>query len=419
MTSRHSKIYYGYWVLAACFILTTVCVGCIPISFSFFVTSLEKALGWSRTEIMSAVTIFFFCGAISGPLVGRLVHRFGGRKVISLGALIMSIGFVILSQMNSLWQYYVGYALIGFGFITSSPMVTSYILSNWFIRRRGAAVGIMGTGAGLSGIIFTPLVIVYLIPNIGWSNTYITFAIIVAVVAIPLALFVIRNKPADMGLLPDGAKVTAIDDENDEITPKAEGLTAKKAISTRAFWLLASAIFLLLTNMGVWQNQTPHLEDLEFSPGIIASAITLFSIMTSVGTLTAGWLCDKIPVKLVFIINTALVIVAISILLMVDSDSPAWLIYIYGILIGFGVGGGMPIMAMLVVTNFGLVSYATIFGMLSFFQSSGAAIGPMFAGYIYDKLGSYHWGFIIIVIAIALAIPFILAVRRPTFPSEQ
>ena len=368
---------------------------------------------------MSAVTIFFFCGAISGPLVGRLVHRFGGRKVISLGALIMSIGFVILSQMNSLWQYYVGYALIGFGFITSSPMVTSYILSNWFIRRRGAAVGIMGTGAGLSGIIFTPLVIVYLIPNIGWSNTYITFAIIVAVVAIPLALFVIRNKPADMGLLPDGAKVTAIDDVNDEITPKAEGLTAKKAISTRAFWLLASAIFLLLTNMGVWQNQTPHLEDLEFSPGIIASAITLFSIMTSVGTLTAGWLCDKIPVKLVFIINTALVIVAISILLMVDSDSPAWLIYIYGILIGFGVGGGMPIMAMLVVTNFGLVSYATIFGMLSFFQSSGAAIGPMFAGYIYDKLGSYHWGFIIIVIAIALAIPFILAVRRPTFPSEQ
>jgi MFS family permease len=419
MIFKPPSIFYGYWILVSCFLITTICAGCGPISFSFFLTSLEKAFDWSRTEIMSAFTMFFFCAAISGPVVGRMVHRFGGRKVIFLGGLIMIIGYVLLSQMNSLWQYYISYVLIGFGFTTFSPLVTSYIVANWFIRRRGAAIGIMTTGAGVSGIIFTPLVIVYLIPNIGWSNTYITFAAIVAVVAIPMALFVIRNKPADMGLLPDGVKVPAVDDITGEITPKAEGLTARKTASTRAFWLLALAVFLLYTNMGVWQNQAPHLEDLGYNPGVFATAITLFSIMLIVGTLIFGWLCDKISVKLVFVFQAVLIIVATGILLLISSSSPAWLIWLYGIIMGVGVGGGMPTLTMLVSVNFGLVAYATILGMLSFFQSSGSAVGPILAGYIYDELGSYHWAFIIIIIAIALAIPLILAARRPEFPSYR
>ena len=419
MTQKNPRIFYGYWVLAACFLLTLVSIGCGPISFGFFVTSLEKDFAWGRTEIMSAFTAFFFCSAISGPFVGRLVHRFGSKKIIFFGTLTISVGFVLLSQMSFLWQYYTGYVLFGFGFTTVGPVVTSYIISNWFIRRRGAAIGIMGTGAGLSGIIFTPLVIVYLLPNIGWSNTYLTFAVIVAAVGIPMALFVIRDRPADIGLLPDGVKVTTIDNISEDIAPRAQGLTAKKALTTCAFWLLAFAIFLIFTHIGIWQNQAPHLEDLGYKPSVIASTITLLSIMIIIGTIAFGWLCDKIPVKLVFTIEAALIIIATSILLMVNSSSPSWLIWLYGIIMGLGIGGGMPTMTMLVITNFGLVSYATIFGMLNFFQSSGAAIGPMFAGYIYDELGSYHWAFIIIAIAVALAIPLNLAVRRPKFHSAQ
>ena len=171
--------------------------------------------------------------------------------------------------------------------------------------------------------------------------------------------------------------------------------------------------------MGVWQNQAPHLEDLGFSSGIIASVITVFSIMNIVGTIAFGWLCDKIPIKLVVVINTVLFLIAITLLLILDTSSPAWLIWIYGIIMGSANGGGNTTLPILVSINFGLASYATIFGMLYFFQPSGAAIGPMFTGYIYDELGSYTWAFIIITIAMALAIPLILAARRPTFPSYQ
>lgn len=419
MTSKRPRIFYGYWILAACFLLSLICMGSGPVIFSFFVTSLEKAFDWGRTEIMSTFTVFFFCSGISGPVIGRLVHRWGSRRVILLGALTMAIGFVLLSQMSSLWQYYLGYILIGFGFTTASPVVTSYLIANWFIRRRGTAIGLMATGVGLSGTIFTPLVIVWLIPNIGWSNTYLTFAVIVAAVPSLMALLVIKDKPADMGLLPDGVKVATIDDIGGEITPSAEGLTTKNAISTGTFWLLAPATFLLFTNMGVWQNQTPHLEDIGFSSGIVASAITLFSIVNIISTIVFGWLCDKIRIKLVVVIDIVIFIIAICILLLLNTGSTAWLIWVYGIFVGLATGGGNTILPILVSTNFGLVSYATVFGIFYFFQLSGAAVGPMFAGYIYDELGTYHWAFVAIIIAMALAIPLFLAARRPTFPSDK
>ena len=109
---KTSKIFYGYWILAACFLLNVISAGCGPISFSFFVTSLEKLHAWSRTEIMTAFTIFFICSAISAPFSGRLVHRYGGRTVVALGAASACIGYILLSQISGLWQYYLGYVFV-------------------------------------------------------------------------------------------------------------------------------------------------------------------------------------------------------------------------------------------------------------------------------------------------------------------
>lgn len=408
-----SRIFYGYRVLAACFLLNVISAGCGPISFSFFVTSLERALYWSRTEIMTGFTLFFICAAISAPFSGRLVHRYGARKVVSLGALSSCAGYVLLSQLSGLWQYYIGYALIGAGVAATGPVITTLIVSNWFIRRRGMAIGAMSMGAGTAGMIFTPLVIVYLLPNLGWSQTYLVFAAITGLLAIPVAALVIRTKPADMGQLPDGRDASEIDGIEADRTLATGGITFKNALATQAFWLLAVAIFFISTHMGVMQNQIPHLEDLGFTAGIVASAMSIVAVTSTLGTLLFGWLSDRIKVKISGSISVVLLTISIILLLNININSPALLIWTYATILGLGIGGWMPTMSLLASANFGLIAYGTIYGALNAFQSIGAAAAPIMSGYLFDRTGTYDLAFLITAIAIALGIPIILAIRRP------
>jgi MFS family permease len=362
---------------------------------------------------MTSFTLFFVCSAIGAPLAGRLVHSYGSRKIISLGALICALGYLLISRMSDLWQYYISYAIIGFGVSATGPVITTLIVSNWFVRRRGMAIGAMSMGAGTAGLVFTPLVIVYLIPNLGWSNTFLVFAAVTAIISIPLGALVMRTKPADAGLLPDGEDASKIVGIDDAMTIAAAGLPFKNALSTRTFWLLGIAILFISSHMGVMQNQIPHLEDLGFTAGIVASVMSIVAILSALGTLIFGWLSDRIKVKTASIIAVVLISISIVLLLYINIHSPTWLVWAYATMLGLGIGGWMTAMSLLTSSNFGLVAYGTIFGVLNAFQSTGAAIAPIFSGYFYDRYGNYHLAFITMLIIIALGIPIILAIRRP------
>jgi MFS family permease len=414
--SGKNKIFYGYWVLAACFVFNIVGAGFGPIGFSFFVTSLERSLNWSRTGIMTAFTLFFVCTAIAAPVSGRLAHRYGARKVLSTGAIIVCSAYVFMSQMDHLWQYYIGYALIGFGVASMGSVITSLIVSNWFMRRRGMAIGLLSMGPGTAGLIFTPLVIVYLLPNLGWSNTYLVFAGITILFTIPLAAFVIRTEPAEKGLQPDGRNPSMIPGINEAINPATQGLPFKKAMSTGTFWLIGFAVLFISTHMGVMQSQLPHLEDLGFSAGIVASAMTIVAIMSALGTVIFGWLSDRIKIKTVGIISVLLIMTGIILLVYIEITSPTWLIWTYTTLLGLGVGGWMTSMSLLASSNFGLLAYGAIYGVFMAFQSTGAAVAPIFSGYFYDRTGSFDMAFITTLAIIAVGLLAILALRRPGQP---
>jgi MFS family permease len=384
------------------------------VSGSLFIKPLEAAMGWSRTELMFGFTVVLVFVAITSPFAGRVVDRFGGRTIITIGALLGGVGLVILSQMNSLWQYYAGYACIGMGLSAMGQISSSYVISHWFSRRRGKAIGIMSMGMGLAGIVFPFLVGVYLIPNFGWSNTYLALAVITVGITVPLSLFVIKNKPADVGLFPDGIEASQSAILNGTISLAYEGLSPKMALATPAFWLIAISMLFYHTNIGIMQNQIPHFGDIGFPIDLAASAFSITSIMVSFGMFFFGWLCDRIPAKFANFIGLFLTASGISIFINIDATSPTGLIWLYAIILGFGMGNWMPTLSMLTSTTFDLASYGTIFGMLSFFQSLGAASGPLFAAYLYDVTGTYHWAFIIILGLVVLAMPLVLAVRRPS-----
>jgi len=362
---------------------------------------------------MLAFTIFFLFTGLAAPLVGSLVDRYGVRGIISVGALVTGLGFASLNLLQSLWHFYVAQFFIGVGMAAISQVPASAMVSNWFVKRRGTAIGIMSTGIGVGILVLAPLTGGFLIPNFGWRASYLALAIFTWTL-IPLALFVVRTKPADMGLYPDGIEVPEDMAKAEASRSDSEGLSLKMALGTSAFWLLAVTFFTNgFSSLGVIQNQVPHLQDIGFPLAMAASALTCLGLGSAIGKFTFGWLCDQIPAKYACALSFVLLVVGTIIFILVKPGAPSAIIWLYAIILGLGAGGWLPTMAMLTNINFGLTSYGAIFGMISLVQAVGGALGPLFGGYLYDIMNTYQWAFIIFLALYAVAISAVLAVRRP------
>lgn len=410
---RKSGIFYGYWVLAVLFLCLAIFSGCGFGAFSLLVTSLQTDFGWGRGEIMLAFTIYFLLTGVAAPLVGGLVDRYGARGIIATGSLIASLGFVSLYVLQGLWHFYIAYFFIGIGHAAIGQVPASAVVSNWFVKRRGTAIGIMSTGVGAGALVLAPLVSGFLIPTLGWQATYATLGLFTGVL-IPLAVFVVRTKPSDMGLYPDGVVDAVSIAELGASSISTKGLSLKMALGTSAFWFLCLTFLANgFSSLGVMQNQVPHLQDTGFSLALAASSITVLGLGSAVGKFFFGWLCDIIKAKYACVLSFVLLTIGTVILMLVKPESPPALIWLYAIILGLGAGGWLPTMSMLVNRNFGLASYGAIFGMVSLAQAIGGAAGPLFGGYMYDTMNTYRWAFIIMVSLYAIAIPAVLAVRRP------
>ena len=363
---------------------------------------------------MAGWAVYYLLVSVASPFIGRWVDRYGARRVIFTGALTGALGFILLSLLDNLWQFYVGYAVVGVAMAAVGYIPTSAVVSNWFKKRRGTAIGVMSAGIGAGGPALAPLIGGYLIPNFGWKVSYLALAIIVCLIVVPLALFVIKTRPADMGLYPDGVEAPEAVDVTEAPLVASHGLTLKMALITPAFWLIAvSFLSSTFSHVGILQNQVPHLEDIGFPVAMVATAFGGLGLASAIGKFGFGWLCDRIPAKYACAIGLGLQVVGIIILMAIGPASSLTIIWLYAIIMGLGVGSWLPTLSMLTSSNFGLVAYGAIFGALALAMGIGNTSGPVVAGYMYDIMGSYHWAFITLLALYAVAIPTILAVRRP------
>jgi MFS family permease len=410
---KKPKVFYGYWIVVATFLFLFIFSGGGFFAFSLFVKPLQADLGWGRGEIMAAFTIYFLVMGVTMPFIGRIIYRFEVKRVIAAGGLVVGLGFASLSLMNTLWHFYLSYAVIGIGMATMGHVPSSTVVANWFKKRRGTAIGIMSGGIGAGGVALAPFIGGYFIPKFGWELSYLALGMLAWVVVIPLALLVIKTRPADMGLRPDG-------EESSETLAAAEalsaarGLTLRKASATSAFWLIAIA-FLIgeFGRVGAIQSQVPYLEDIGFPLATASGALGGVGLGSLVGKFGFGWLCDRIAAKYACAIGFGLLVISIVILMNIEPTSSFAMIWSYSLLIGLSAGSWLPTMAMLVSTNFGLVAYGTLYSLMAFSQSIGAATGPLMAGYIFDVMASYQWAFIVFLVLAIISVPVTLAVRRP------
>jgi len=411
---KKPRVFYGYWIVAVTFLCLFVTSGCGFFCFSLFVKPLQAELGWGRGGIMVAFTLFLLVQGAASPFIGRIIYLFEARKVIAIGALVAGLGFVLLTWVNSLWYFYLSYIIMGIGMTAMGHIPTSTIVSNWFVKWRGTAIGIMSTGIGAGGFAMAPLVGGYLIPNFGLRTTYLVLAVLTWVLIIPLALLVIKRKPADMGLYPDGRQATDTVIAAETSSPGNRGLTLRMALATSGFWLMAVAYFAGgFSSVGIVQNQAPFLDDIGFPIATAAGALGGVGLGSLIGKFVFGSLCDRIQPKYAYAIALSIQAIGILILINIKPASPMVMIWLFVALTGLGAGGWLPTMSMLVSTNFGLATYGLIFGTVNIAQSIGVAAGPLMAGFMFDTMGTYQWAFIIFLSLFAISIPSVLAVRRP------
>ena len=411
---KKSRVFYGYWIVAVAFISLFVYSGVGYYAFALFYKPLEAEFGWGRGDIGWSFTIVFLMQGLASPFIGRLVDRHGAKIFLVLGSLITGLGFLCLYFVQDIWSYYAAYAIVGLGNTGIATIPTTKLVSNWFTRRRGLAIGIAATGVGAAGFVLSPILGTYLIPLFGWRFAYLMLGLITWVLIIPPALLIVKQRPSDMGLLPDGAERTEEIANSPIPSQTGSDWTRKAALKTLPFWLIVIGFMTsTYSHTSVAQHQFNFLTDIGFPVVMASYALGFLGLGSAAGKFAFGWICDRVPPNYVATIAFSLLAIGVIILMNIKSTSPLVMIWLYVVPFGIGMGGWLPTHSLIISRTFGLTSYGAIFGMLSMGLNFGVAFGPTVAGYMYDAMQTYSGVFILLLVLLAIAITSMLSVRRP------
>ncbi len=414
---RTDRVFYGVWVVAACFVLLFLFAGAGFYSFSIFIEPLEAEFGWKRSAISLAMSLYMVVHGLVGPFVGHAVQRYGPRRVMTLSALLSGAAFILVSFTDSLWFFYASYIVLSIGNSGIGFIPVSAVLARWFVRRRGTAIAVSMVGISAGGLVLAPLAGT-VIAQFGWRACFVALGVLVWVLALPVTLFVIKGSPQEMGLLPDGdagAEEAAGGDtdarEGLPATAAEQGWTAREALGDGQFYRVAAAFFLApVAQMALLQHQVPLIIEAGISPSTAAAALGLTAGLGALGKLGFGRISEIVPFRYAATLCFGLQAVAALVLLFSQSMAAVWA---YVALFGFAMGGVVVLLPLVVAHFFGLTSFAVIMGVLSLVQATGNATGALLSGLIYDTFGSYDYAMMACVVLYTMACVAILGAGEP------
>lgn len=417
------KIFFGWWVVLACTLVMFARGGMVFYTFSVFLKELTQAFHWSRSEVSAAMTIQTGTFALLNPVVGRLSDRHGPRQILILGCLIMGACYLALFWLGALWQLYLLNLIIGVGYAMGGQVPIGVAISNWFSRSRGTAAGMTAVGLGLGGLVGVPLA-ERLIAGQGWRWAYVDLGLLLWAMTLPAMVFLMRNRPEEMGLLPDGATPAptkspgpqpegALQKGAERQPPcrPADGLTLAEALRSSGFWLLALAFFLAGT--GGWAvifHLVPFLTDKGFSSQMAAFILGLTVGGSILARFGFGLLADRISTQTATVLDYLVIAAGISLLFVANSS---WMLYLFAVVMGLGIGGAGILVMLITREWFGPASYGEIYGYHFMTFTAGVGLGPMLSGYIFDATGGYTWAFVPAIALVLLATLAISLARAP------
>jgi sugar phosphate permease len=403
MTWRLPKIFYGWWIVSSCFLISLLIGGIVVFGFTAFFEPIANEFHWSYAQISLASSLRGAEVGLLAPLIGLIVDRWGPRKLMFGGTILIGLGLILLTYTTTLGMFYVAFGLVAVGTSGSSPTVVMTAVAHWFRRKVGIATGIMVSGFAL-GALLVP-VIVSLIDVFDWRTTFFILAICIWVIGLPLSLLV-RHKPEQYGYLPDGEQNNAVIAHVKPATTQTDDVNigAKQALKSRSFWHIGLPLtFQFLVVSTVIVHVMPYLSSVGIArstSGMVAMVIPLTSI---VGRLGSGWLGDRFS-KIRLSSGFLIILCGGLLFLSYVTDEAKWLLVPFILLFGIGWGGNITMRAALLREYYGRSRFGTILGFLMGMTAVGAIVGPLFAGLAYDNWGSYQAAWLIYACLIFLAL---------------
>jgi MFS family permease len=403
--------FYGWLVVAVVFVSMGIGVNART-AFSLLFPPILSEFGWDRGVTAGAFSFGFLVSAIMSPLLGRMMDRVGPRAVMELGVLLMAAGLLLAPLTTEAWHLYATLGvLVGGGSVCLGYSGQSLFLPNWFVRRRGLATGIAFAGVGVGSIVLLP-VGQWVIDGAGWRAACWGLGLLAVVVLGPINLL-LRKRPEDIGLLPDGEPAP---NPNDAAKPSnivdpvwaAVDWTLARAMSTARFWWIALGYFCgLYAWYAVQVHQTKYLIEIGFTSAAAAWALGLVSLVGIPGQIALGHISDRIGREWVWTVSAlgfAACYVALLLLQLYPSTALLYAMVVAQGTLGYGL---TSVFAAIVAEIFQGRHYGTIFGTLMLSAITGGALGPWATGALFDAYGDYTLAF---SLGIGLSIVSILAV---------
>jgi MFS family permease len=400
--SSRLPFYYGWIIIGIAFVTMAIAVTART-AFSLLLPPLIGEFGWDRGLAAGAFSFGFLFSAVISPMVGRLMDSHGPRIVIGSGVALTSLGLLTAPAIQSPWHLYATLGvLVGGGANLMTYTVQSLYLPSWFVRRRALAIGIAFSGAGVGAIVLLPW-LQTIIGRDGWRASCWAMGLLVLLIIGPLTLLV-RRRPEDIGLLPDGASETAGAGEtrrpSNVVDPAwvATEWTLARALRTARFWWIAAGFFCALVAWyAVQVHQTKYLIEVGFTPLVAAWSLGIVSAAGIPGQVSLGALSDRIGREWIWTAGCAGFAICYAALIALEHTPSNGLLYLMVISQGFLGYALTSVMGPIVAEIFEGPHFGSIFGTISIALITGGAAGPWITGVIHDMTGSYRLAFLLAI----------------------
>ena len=394
-SSSRTNIFYGWYILAACFFLLFFQAGA-RFSFGIMFKPMIAQLGWDRASISLGFFMNMVFFALTLSIAGRLYDRYGPKWLILVSTLLLSIGYGCISFINSLWEFHLYYgvlAAVGMGG-ASVPLIAA-LMSKWFQKNRGLVISLALSGNCIGQFVLVPI-FSNAVLKFGWRASYLIIALIIFLFNTTLALLVIRGDPADLGLKPFGCGSSTgsrTEDQPGHSAAAEKDLSLQQAMGKTSFWLFLLVMFVCGSgDFLVAAHLVPMVTDVNISASVAANMLAWCGLLSMGGILIAGPVSDlignKIPMALTFALRLVLFV-------LITSHQSLVSFYIFALAFGFTFLITAPLTTTLVGKLYGYSYVGLISGFITMVHHLGGGFWAYMGGVIFDKTGSYQWSFVI------------------------
>ncbi len=413
MTSR--RMFYGWWIVAAGFFSTMLSIGSTTYAFGLFVGPLSQEFALSRADANTGFIALLVGFAIWGPLAGRVLDRVSARWVMSAGAVMLAVGFAALATLDS--PALMALVILGplsLGTVASGALAANVITTRWFYRQRGKAMGLLAVATSAGGFVMPPLVAV-LMQHYGWRGALMALSVMVPAGVLLVVLWRIRDRPQDLGMMPDGDAATPAQISTAAAaTPASESRqwSFAQLLRDARFWSIALGAGLLLgADQALLASLIPYGVDAGYGAARAALLLSCLTFSAIVGKLAIGALADRYDKRYLFCVVAACNVSFLCLLLI----EPAYPVLIAACcIIGLAIGGTYPLWTTLTADCFGAASYGAVMGSMNLVMMPLAIIAIRFIGEVFDRTGSYNSAFVVFIASAVVAVALVLRLKLPT-----